>query len=96
MLTKNSIAKTGLDLFRNHTKFNFDLSVIVPTCNEAGNVHALLEHLDQVLTGTHAEVLFVDDSTDETPQVVEAAKPLFPELTIRLFHRSASRTERVG
>ena len=88
MLTKNSITKTGLDLFRSLTKFNFDLSIIVPTRNEAGNVHALLEHLNQVLTGTHAEVLFVDDSTDETPQAVEAAIPQFPALTIRLFHRS--------
>ena len=67
MLTKNSITKTDLDLFHSLTKFNFDLSIIVPTRNEAGNVHALLEHLNQVLTGTRAEVLFVDNSTDETP-----------------------------
>ena len=30
----------------------------------------------------------MDDSTDETPQAVEAAIPQFPALTIRLLHRS--------
>ncbi len=89
MLSKDSVTRTDLKLFRSPTNLGFDLSIIVPTRNEVGNVRALLEQLNKVLDGIHAEVLFVDDSTDETPQAVEAAIPEFPALTIRLLHRSA-------
>ena len=71
----------------------FDLSVIIPTRNEAGNVNSILSRIDRVLNGLKAEIIFVDDSSDDTPQVVEAAKPLFPNLSIRLFHRSAGQRE---
>ena len=63
------------------------LSVLVPTRNEAGNVVPLLTALNAALSGTEAEVIFVDDSTDDTPEVVNAALPQFPELRIRLIHR---------
>ena len=89
MLSKDSVTRTDLKLFRSPTNLGFDLSIIVPTRNEVGNVRTLLEQLNKVLDGIHAEVLFVDDSTDETPQAVEAAIPEFPALTIRLLHRSA-------
>jgi dolichol-phosphate mannosyltransferase len=48
------------------------LTVIVPTFNEAGNVAELSRRLVAAVGGdTPFEVLFVDDSTDETPQVIE-------------------------
>jgi dolichol-phosphate mannosyltransferase len=46
-----------------------DLSVIVPTRNEAGNIRPLLARLGDALRGTAAEVLVVDDSDDATPEI---------------------------
>ena len=48
------------------------LSVIVPTKNERENVAALLKRLEVVLPTLAMEVIFVDASTDGTPQVIEA------------------------
>jgi dolichol-phosphate mannosyltransferase len=63
------------------------VSVIVPTRNEAGNVEMLLTYLKNAFGDESIEVIFVDDSTDETPQVVEAAVKHFPALNVRLIHR---------
>jgi hypothetical protein len=46
-----------------------DLSVIVPTRNEAGNIGSLLARLGDALSGIAAEVLVVDDSDDATPGI---------------------------
>lgn len=46
------------------------LSVILPTRNEAGNIAPLIARLEQALRGMSAEVIFVDDSTDDTPQKI--------------------------
>ncbi|MCU1613582.1 MAG: glycosyl transferase, family 2, partial [Frankiales bacterium] len=43
-----------------------DLTVIIPTRNEVENVEPLLDRLVAALAGTAAEILFVDDSDDET------------------------------
>src|SRR5918999_905005 len=48
------------------------LMVVVPTRNEAGNVPALVRELRESLSGIDYRVLFVDDSTDETPEVIGA------------------------
>jgi cellulose synthase/poly-beta-1,6-N-acetylglucosamine synthase-like glycosyltransferase len=65
----------------------YELSVIVPTRNEAASIAPLLEALRPALDGINAEVIFVDDSTDGTPSVVEAhaADSILP---IRLRHRT--------
>lgn len=48
-----------------------DLSVIVPTFNERGNVEVLVDRLKKVLAGIEWEVVFVDDdSTDGTTAAV--------------------------
>lgn len=48
-----------------------ELSVIVPTLNERDNVPVLLARLDEVLSGTTWEVIFVDDdSVDGTAEAV--------------------------
>jgi dolichol-phosphate mannosyltransferase len=46
-----------------------ELSVIVPTRNEAGNVRPLLARMEDALDGIDAEVLVVDDSDDSTPEI---------------------------
>jgi glycosyltransferase involved in cell wall biosynthesis len=63
------------------------LTILVPTRNEAENVEPLLSRLsDKVESGT--VVLFVDDSDDETPAVIQAARePTFGLLDTRLLHR---------
>lgn len=48
-----------------------DLTVVVPTFNEHGNVRALLDRLETVLDGVSWEVVFVDDdSPDGTSDLV--------------------------
>ena len=66
---------------------NLAISIIVPTRNEAGNINALLTSIRNSFYGTFIEVIFVDDSTDDTPQVVEAAVKDFPAQNVRLIHR---------
>lgn len=53
------------------------LSVIVPTRNEQDNIHPLLQRLQRVLADVAFEVVFVDDSTDGTPQQITAVAPTF-------------------
>ena len=64
------------------------LTILVPTRNEAENVEPLLRRL----SGTGAPgtvVLFVDDSDDDTPHVIEEARERgFGSLAISLLHRS--------
>ncbi|MHB8377028.1 MAG: glycosyltransferase [Dehalococcoidia bacterium] len=67
------------------------LSVVVPTCNERDNIVPLVDRLAAVLAGTQFELVFVDDSTDDTPQVIRSLHPRFP---VQLIHRPAS--ERTG
>jgi dolichol-phosphate mannosyltransferase len=63
------------------------VSVIVPTFNEAPNILALIERLTTALSNLDAEVIFVDDSTDETPAVIEQAAASSSPLPIILLHR---------
>jgi dolichol-phosphate mannosyltransferase len=71
-----------------------DLSIIVPTRNEVGNIMLLLSKIEIAVAGLNVEVIFVDDSSDETPKTVEAAIAVYPNLRIRLLHRSEQ--ERIG
>jgi glycosyltransferase involved in cell wall biosynthesis len=69
-----------------------ELSVVVPTRNEADNVPRLLARFEAALSGIPYEVIVVDDSDDQTPRVVErersAGRP------VRLIHREGR--ERTG
>jgi putative flippase GtrA len=63
-----------------------EVTVVVPTRNEADNVAALLQRLQAALAGIRAEVLFVDDSDDGTHVVIaDAAHDV--ALPVRLLHR---------
>lgn len=54
---------------------SLDLTVVIPTRNEAGNIATLVAELDRALGDSHAEILFVDDSSDDTPlRIAEAAE----------------------
>ena len=50
---------------------SMELTIVVPTFNERGNVRALLERLQATLEGISWEVVFVDDdSPDGTSELV--------------------------
>ena len=69
------------------------LTVIVPTRNESGNVAPLIARLGEALDDIDAEILFVDDSSDNTPEQVRLTA-VTATLPVRLLHRTAE--ERVG
>src|SRR5919199_4121818 len=62
------------------------VTVMVPTRNEAGNVAPLVARVAAALDAVAAEILFVDDSDDDTPAEVErvASSATVP---VRLLHR---------
>jgi dolichol-phosphate mannosyltransferase len=68
----------------------YDLSMVIPTRNESGNIEPLLMRIHQALKGISAEVVFVDDSTDHTPEVIRKLQEWFP-LPIKLIARPAER-----
>jgi dolichol-phosphate mannosyltransferase len=63
------------------------ISVIVPTRNEAGNVAALVHRLDVIGIRTPIEIIFVDDSTDNTPELIQGLQADGHDNVI-LIHRS--------
>lgn len=74
----------------------FEVSIVVPTRNEAGNVGELIRRLNVALGSTRAEIIFVDDSDDGTPAAILAETP-HSVLPVRLVHRPAGeRTGRLG
>ncbi len=63
-----------------------NLSIIVPTFNEAANVDELVERIGAAMQGRAFEIIFVDDSTDDTPaRVREIANRV--DFPVRLIHR---------
>src|SRR5437879_5665249 len=62
---------------------NCDLSIVVPTRNEHDNIRPLVEALHHALYGLHIEIIFVDDSDDDTPEVI---KDVARTMSSSLFH----------
>lgn len=61
------------------------ISVVIPTFNESENVGTLCERIDTALEGIRHEIIFVDDSNDDTPQVIEGI--MKDNENVRLYHR---------
>ncbi len=70
------------------------LSIVVPTYNEAPNIAELVRRVTTETAGIDAEIVFVDDSTDDTPDVI-AAVAAEATIPVRLIHR-ARRTGGLG
>jgi dolichol-phosphate mannosyltransferase len=64
------------------------LCAVVPTRNEEGNVREVSRRLGDALRGLSAEVVFVDDSDDGTPEAVAQVASTMTDPPIRLVHRS--------
>ncbi|MER8072932.1 glycosyltransferase family 2 protein [Streptomyces sp. NPDC094034] len=64
------------------------VTVIIPTFNESGNIGELLRQLtDAVPARLPCEVLFVDDSTDDTPAAIASAAQDCP-FPVNVIHRA--------
>ena len=62
------------------------LTLVIPTRNEAGNVPVLVRELRESLSGVNYRVVFVDDSTDETPEVIRNLGE--EDESVTLIHRT--------
>ena len=78
---------TGPDL-NGHTPA---ISVVLPTREEAENVGPLVARLERVLPDLPVEIIFVDDSDDETPDAIRA---IDSSRAVYLIHRRARRARR--
>jgi dolichol-phosphate mannosyltransferase len=65
---------------------DFDVTVVVPTRNERDNVAPLLRRLEKIRPDLRLEVLFIDDSSDDTPRVIEEGARRCSR-TVSLIHR---------
>lgn len=63
------------------------VTVIVPTFNERENVAELVARTAAALAGWDAEILFVDDSTDDTAAEIERVA-VGASLPVRVIHRT--------
>src|SRR5437763_1927553 len=61
------------------------LTLIIPTRNEASNIPALVWELKDILSSVDYRIVFVDDSIDETPEVVRTLSE--GDSRIVLIHR---------
>lgn len=61
------------------------LSVVIPTFNEGGNIENLVSQIDEALEGINYEIIFVDDSKDNTPDIIKEVSKKYP--SVRLYHR---------
>ncbi len=68
---------------------SYHVSVVVPTRNERDNIRPLLTALSDALYGLQVEVIFVDDSDDDTPNIIKqiALQMNSSTLHIHLEHR---------
>jgi dolichol-phosphate mannosyltransferase len=60
------------------------LSVVVPTRNERENVGPLIQRIEAALSDLPCELIFVDDSDDETPRVIRGLRSSLP---VRVIER---------
>lgn len=65
------------------------LSIIVPTYNEGPSAVELIRRADSALQGIDAEILFVDDGTDDLPEVVADASS-WAHVSVRVRRRPAA------
>lgn len=70
-----------------------DTTIVIPTYNEGQNVQLLVRRLAAAFSGRAAEVLFVDDSVDDTPQIIRDVA-LTSAIPVRMIHRTGQ--HRVG
>jgi dolichol-phosphate mannosyltransferase len=63
------------------------ISLVIPTRNEADNIHELVRRIDAVEPDLPMEIIFADDSTDDTPALITAVAGVASR-EIHLLHRT--------
>ncbi len=63
-----------------------DVTIVVPTYNEGPNIGPLVERIGRAVDQLDAEIVFVDDSTDETPSIIDRVARN-AKVPVRLIHR---------
>lgn len=67
-----------------------DLTIIVPTYNERNNVSALVREIHGIIgSELQYEIVFVDDSTDDTPEILDRLSRQCSQ--VRYIHREHTR-----
>lgn len=61
-------------------------TIVIPTFNERENIETLLRRLVSALPESDSEIVFVDDSTDDTPDVIRRAALTCP-IPVTVHHR---------
>jgi dolichol-phosphate mannosyltransferase len=74
----------------------YELTVVVPTRNERDNVGPLLKRIERVRPELRMEVLFVDDSTDDTPCVISEQAARSSREVLLIHRRENERTGGLG
>jgi dolichol-phosphate mannosyltransferase len=54
------------------------ISIIIPTRNESENIRPLLDRLDETLSSFAIETIFVDDSDDDTAEIITSTIGQYP------------------
>ncbi|HOO27271.1 MAG TPA: polyprenol monophosphomannose synthase [Lachnospiraceae bacterium] len=65
------------------------ISIVVPTYNESENVGNLANQIDYALKSIPYEIIFVDDSTDHTPEVIKRVQA--ENANVRMEHRESEK-----
>ncbi|MDC9523814.1 glycosyltransferase, partial [Pseudoalteromonas sp. Angola-31] len=65
------------------------LSVVVPTFNERETVRIISDRIAEALKSEQFEILFVDDSLDDTPKILAELAVSRPYVSF--FHRTGER-----
>lgn len=63
----------------------YEVTILIPTRNEAGNVKPLVQQIHASMNGVSHKIVFLDDSTDDTPDVIEKLRT--DDDSIGLLHR---------
>jgi dolichol-phosphate mannosyltransferase len=68
-----------------------NLSIVIPTYNEKENIRFIVERIRDIMRRVNKsyEILFVDDSSDDTPAILAEASRRYPE--VRYLHRTGER-----
>ena len=60
-----------------------DISIVIPTFNECGNVEPTFKNINKVLSNYEYQIIFVDDGSDDgTPNKVRELKDLFNQILL--------------
>ncbi len=70
---------------------DIDLTIGIPTFNEEANITKFFETLKRQIISQHysVEIIFVDDSADNTPNIIENLRLNNPDFQIRIIHNSS-------